>query len=161
MIKQKIKQILIGVSVIVLLWPTSVFADDEISVRPSYEGSELSSYPSESFSPTAAGSQTLYNLGDIYFSTSFRSSPTYTSDGGDFEACIFESTVVTDGVIEFWEEDPGPENDDFIGWGHFKNNHCVIAKVGAKADGDNNKPEVYVSIGAVKPSTYARLRLRD
>jgi hypothetical protein len=167
--RNKIKKIGLGL-IAALMIPTSAFASGGQDY-PEKGGSvmlkkqtELPSYliDNSQISVMASGWQTLFDMSDIYFSSTYKTTPTYTSDGGDFRACVYEMTVAgVNGAIEFWESDPGTNDDDFIGWGHFINNQCVVASVGSYADGDNNKPEIYVTVGAVVPSTYARLVLQD
>jgi len=160
--RNKIKKISLALFTALLL-PTSVFADDEVSSGSGSTDPELTSEPYYDVSASAAGWQTLYNQGNLYFSLEYKATPTYTSDGGSFRACASElSSYGTTGVLEFYEEDPGPNNDKFLGWGTFKNNTCVVlSNVDRYADGANGKAEIYVTVGAVKPSAYGRLKLQD
>lgn len=138
--KNKIKKFLVG-TVAAFLLPTTTFALEE---GPQYGAGEWDT------------------LGNVYqyYDSQFQSSAVYYSGGGDFQACVSEvSTTGAEGVLEFWSDDPS--GDRFIGWGTFKNNNCVIADVREYVDGENDKAEIYVKIGNVRPATWARVKYQD
>ncbi|KMM55903.1 hypothetical protein ACH95_18445 [Bacillus glycinifermentans] len=72
----------------------------------------------------------------------YSSKPVYSS-GGDFRVCLSSSAGFSL-TIHLYEDDPGSNQDEYVGANYFSPGECHTFKnIGKFVDGDNRKAEFY------------------
>lgn len=136
MLQMKFKKIACSILLVFLVSSFStVFASEETDSPTSSPASislvsvsELASVPGQW---DYIGSSTFTSSSAIAYST-----------GGDFAFCLYSGPTA---VYELWEDDPGNNNNDYVGKAELSKDECGIVRgIGSFVDGDNKRAEFYV-----------------